>query len=176
MKNFNINFFVLIILCLLFSCKENAKPGTSINSQIDNVIYGNPIKIEITKDKNFLMIIHADTLIRSNGGNTTLFGRIYADLFDKKGLKSSVMYSDSAIVYANSDSIKAFGNVLIESLKGYKLFTDKIILFNNSNLVKSNNDVIFTSSSNDTLYGTGFWSNFDMSNSQIQSPKGSMGK
>ena len=30
------------------------------------------------------MIIHADTLIRENGGNTTLFGRIYADLFDKK--------------------------------------------------------------------------------------------
>ena len=82
------------------------------------------------------------------------------------------MFSDSAIVYTNSDSIKAFGNVLIESLKGYKLITEEIILFNSSNLVKSNNDVIFTSNSNDTLYGTGFWSNFDMSNSQIQSQKG----
>ena len=87
-----------------------------------------------------------------------------------------MMYSDSAIVYTNSDSIKAFGNVLIESLKGYKLITEEIILFNNSNLVKSNNDVIFTSNNNDTLYGTGVWSNFDMSNSQIQSPKGSMSK
>tara|TARA_B100000902_G_scaffold321296_1_gene314169 strand:+ start:468 stop:998 length:531 start_codon:yes stop_codon:yes gene_type:complete len=176
MKNFNINLFVLILLCLFFSCKKNEKPGTSIKTQTDNVIYGNPIKIEITKDENSVMTIHADTLIRLNGGNTTLFGRIYADLFDKKGIKSSMMYSDSAIVYTNSDSIKAFGNVLIESLKGFKLLTDEIILFNNSNLVKSNNDVIFTSNSNDTLYGTGFWSNFDMSNSQIQSPKGSMSK
>ena len=165
MKNFNINLFVLILLCLFFSCKKNEKPGTSIKTQTDNVIYGNPIKIEITKDENSVMTIHA-----------TLFGRIYADLFDKKGVKSSMMYSDTAIVYTNSDSIKAFGNVLIESLKGYKLLTDEIILFNNSNLVKSNNDVIFTSNSNDTLYGTGFWSNFDMSNSQIQSPKGSMSK
>ena len=122
------------------------------------------------------VIAYADTLIRENGGNTTLFGRIYADLFDKEGIKSSMLYSDSAIVYTNSDSIKAFGNVLIESLKGYKLLTDEIILFNNSNLVKSNKDIIFTSNSNDTLYGTGFWSNFDMSNSQIQSPKGSMTK
>ena len=176
MKNFNINLFVLVLLCLFFSCTKNEKPGTSIKTQTDNVIYGNPIKIEITKDENSVMTIHADTLIRSNGGNTTLYGRIYADLFDKKGIKSSMMYSDSAIVYTNSDSIKAFGNVLIESLKGFKLLTNEIILFNNSNLVKSNNDVIFTSNSNDTLYGTGFWSNFDMSNSQIQSPKGSMSK
>jgi LPS export ABC transporter protein LptC len=176
MKNFNKHLFVLVLLCLFFSCKKNTKPGTSIESQIDNVIYGNPIKIEITKDENSVMTIHADTLIRANGGNTTLFGRVYADLFDKEGIKSSMLYSDSAIVYTNSDSIKAFGNVLIESLKGYKLLTDEIILFNNSNLVKSNKDIIFTSNSNDTLYGTGFWSNFDMSNSQIQRPRGSMTK
>ena len=176
MKSFNKYLFILVLLCLFFSCKKNTKPGTSIKTQTDNVIYGNPIKIEITKNENSVMTIHADTLIRENGGNTTLFGRIYADLFDKQGVKSSMMYSDTAIVYTNSDSIKAFGNVLIESLKGYKLLTNEIILFNSSNLVKSNKDVIFTSNSNDTLYGTGFWSNFDMSNSQIQSPKGSMSK
>ena len=176
MKNFSKYIFLLFLPFLSFSCKEDVQPGSSIKSEIDNVIYGNPIKIEITKNENSVMTIHADTLIRANGGNTTLFGRIYADLFDKKGVKSSMMFSDSAIVYTNSDSIKAFGNVLIESLKGYKLITEEIILFNSSNLVKSNNDVIFTSNSNDTLYGTGFWSNFDMSNSQIQSPKGSMSK
>ena len=64
----------------------------------------------------------------------------------------------------------------LDHLKGYKLLTDEIILYNNSNLVKSNKDIIFTSNHNDTLYGIGFWSNFDMSNSQIQSPKGSLGK
>ena len=176
MKSFNKHLLILVLFCLFFSCKKNTKPGTSIKTQTDNVIYGNPIKIEITKNENSVMTIHADTLIRENGGNTTLFGRIYADLFDKQGIKSSMMYSDTAIVYTNSDSIKAFGNVLVESLKGYKLLTNEIILFNSSNLVKSNKDVIFTSNSNDTLYGTGFWSNFDMSNSQIQNPKGSMSK
>ncbi len=176
MKSFNKYFIIIIITLLCFSCKKATKPGSSIKSQIDNVIFGNPIIIDITKNENSVMTIHADTLIRANGGNTTLYGRIYADLFDKTGVKSSIMYSDSAIVYTNSDSIKAFGNVLIESLKGYKLLTDEIILYNNSNLVKSNKDVIFTSNHNDTLYGIGFWSNFDMSNSQIQSPKGSIGK
>ena len=65
------------------------QPGSSIKSEIDNVIYGNPIKIEITKNENSVMTIHADTLIRANGGNTTLFGRIYADLFDKKELNQA---------------------------------------------------------------------------------------
>ena len=176
MKNFSKYIFLVCIPFLSFSCKKDVQPGSSIKSEIDNVIYGNPIKIEITKNENSVMTIHADTLIRANGGNTTLFGRIYADLFDKEGIKSSIMFSDSAIVYTNSDSIRAFGNVLIESLKGFKLITEEIILFNNSKLVKSNKDVIFTSNSNDTLYGKGFWSNFDMTNSQIQSPKGSMSK
>ena len=176
MKNFSKYIFLICIPFLSFSCKKDVQPGSSIKSEIDNVIYGNPIKIEITKNENSVMTIHADTLIRANGGNTTLFGRIYADLFDKEGIKSSIMFSDSAIVYTNSDSIRAYGNVLIESLKGFKLITEEIILFNNSKLVKSNKDVIFTSNSNDTLYGKGFWSNFDMTNSQIQSPKGSMSK
>ena len=176
MKNFSKYIFLICIPFLSFSCKKDVQPGSSIKSEIDNVIYGNPIKIEITKNENSVMTIHADTLIRANGGNTTLFGRIYADLFDKEGIKSSIMFSDSAIVYTNSDSIRAYGNVLIESLKGFKLITEEIILFNNSKLVKSNKDVIFTSNSNDTLYGKGFWSNFDMTSSQIQSPKGSMSK
>lgn len=176
MKNFSKYIFLICMPFLSFSCKKDVQPGSSIKSEIDNVIYGNPIKIEITKNENSVMTIHADTLIRANGGNTTLFGRIYADLFDKEGIKSSIMFSDSAIVYTNSDSIRAYGNVLIESLKGFKLITEEIILFNNSKLVKSNKDVIFTSNSNDTLYGKGFWSNFDMTSSQIQSPKGSMSK
>ena len=48
MKNFSKYFFLMCILFLSFSCKKDAKPGSSIKSEIDNVIYGNPIKIEIT--------------------------------------------------------------------------------------------------------------------------------
>ena len=65
-----------MLLCLTFSCKKDVVPGTSIKSETDNVIYGDPLKIEITKNENSVMTIHADTLIRANGGNTTLFGRI----------------------------------------------------------------------------------------------------
>ena len=74
----------------------------------------------------------------------------------------------------NSDSLKAKGDVFIESVKGLKLFSEELILFNNKKLVRSEKDVIFTSNNNDTLYGTGFWSNFDMTKSQILKPKGTL--
>ena len=50
-----------------------------------------------------------------------MFGGVYADLFDDAGFKSSQMHSDSAIIYNNADSVKAIGNIIVESLKGYKL-------------------------------------------------------
>jgi hypothetical protein len=86
------------------------------------------------------------------------------------------LHSDSAIVYMNSDSVKAYGDVVIKSIKGFKLLSDELILFNNTKLVKSEKDIVFTTDSLDTLYGTGFWSNFDMTKSQILKPKGTLSK
>jgi len=166
----------LYIILFLVSCNSEHKKGSSINDYVDNVIYGEPIQIEISKNNLISMKISSDTLHRHNGGNTVLFGRVYADLFDDNGKKTSELHSDSAIVYMNSDSMKAFGDVLIESIKGYKLFSQELVLFNNTKLVKSEKDVFFTSSNLDTLYGTGFWSNFDMTKSQILKPKGTLSK
>ena len=167
---------ILFLLLLLFSCGENPKKGNSINQYVDNILYGNPVQIEISNNNNISLKINADTLHRYNGGHTILFGRVYADLFDEDGIKTSELHSDTAIVYMNSDSVKAYGDVVIESIKGFKLFSEELILFNDTKLVKSDKDVVFTTSSLDTLYGIGFWSNFDMTKSQILKPKGILSK
>ena len=165
---------IIIIAILLFSCNNDFEKGTSIKTYIDNVIYGNPVRIEISQNDIVSIKINSDTLHQYNKGNTILFGGVYADLFDKNGLKTSELHSDTAIVFNNSDSVKAIGNVLIESIKGFKLYTEEIILYNKTKLIKSTENIMFTSNT-DTLYGIGFWSNFDMTNSQIQNPKGLIG-
>ena len=86
------------------------------------------------------------------------------------------MHSDSAIIFNNSDSVKANGNIIVKSVKGYELITTEILLYNDSKLVHSNKNVLFTTNKNDTLYGTGFWSNFDMSNSKVLKPTGVIGR
>ena len=167
---------LFLILLSLSSCKKESKKGSSISKHIDNVIYGEPIRIEISNNNKISMKISSDTLYKHNEGNTILFGSVYADLFDKDGIKTSELHSDTAIVYINSDSLKAIGDVLIESIKGFKLFSEELIIFNNTKLVKSGKDIVFTSNDRDTLYGTGFWSNFDMTESQILKPQGTLSK
>ena len=164
--------FICLALLLIAGCGKEIKKGSSISEHVDNVIYGNPIRIEISNNNKISIKINADSLYQPNEGNTFLYGNVYADLFDDEGIKTSELHSDVAIVYMNSDSLKAKGDVFIESTKGLKLFSDELILFNDKKLVKSDKDVMFTSNSEDTLYGTGFWSNFDMTKSQIIKPKG----
>ena len=167
---------ILLLIIFFISCSEETRKGTSISNHIDNVIYGDPVRIEISNKDKISIKITSDTLYKYNDGNTILFGSVYADLFDEAGVKTSELHSDTAIVYMNSDSVKAYGDVLIESTKGFKLFSEELILFNNTKLVKSEKDIVFATSSGDTLYGTGFWSNFDMTKSQIIEPRGKLSK
>ena len=165
----------LLLFCLFISgcAKDRDEPSKSIYSYIDNKIAGDPIRIEIYKNEKPSINIESDSLYRYNEGNTILFGGVYADLFDDEGDQTSVMYSDSAIIFNKSDSVRAIGKVLVESLKGFKLYAHEIILYNDIKLVKSEGNIMFTSDG-DTLYGKGFWSNFDMTKSQILKPIGEM--
>ena len=164
---------IILPLLLLLSCNKDLKnQGTSIVNYIDNEIIGSPLKIEISEDDKISIKIQSDTLYKYKNGNIIMFGGVYADLFDSKGIKSSEMHSDTAIIFNNSDSVKAFGNIEIESIRGSKLLTTEIVLYNDVKLVHTNKDVIFTSNKKDTLHGKGFWSNYDMSNSKILKPIG----
>ena len=164
---------IILPLLFLLSCnKDLENQGTSIVNYIDNEIIGSPLKIEISEDDKISIKIQSDTLYKYKNGNIIMFGGVYADLFDSKGIKSSEMHSDSAIIFNNSDSVKAFGNIEIESIRGSKLLTTEIVLYNDVKLVHTNKDVIFTSNKKDTLHWKGFWSNYDMSNSKILKPIG----
>ena len=162
-----------MLLFLFLSCDDKLeRAGSSVSDYVDNEIIGNPIVIEIFDLEKTSMKIQSDTLHKYNSGSTVMFGGVYADLFDDLGKKSSEMHSDTAIIYNNSDSVRANGNIIIKSIRGYTLYTSEIILYNDTKLVYSNKDVIFTSDRNDTLYGQGFWSNYDMSNFKILKPMG----
>ena len=114
----------LIFCVLLLSCnKETPVVGTeSIHSIIDNRIAGEPLQIEISKNEKLSIYIESDFLNKHNEGNTLLYGGVYSDLYDDFGAKTSEMYSDTAIIFNNSDSMKAKGNVKIESVNQNNLF------------------------------------------------------
>ena len=171
-----LNNFILILL--LYSCQENIdfqKNKESIYDYNSDEILGSPVRISISEGNADIYKIVSDTLLDSLG-NILLYGGVGIEVFDKKGKKTNDVFSDRAIVYTNSDSMSAYGNVMaVSALNGYRLYTKKIILYNDTKLVKSNNEVLFVQG-NDSLRGIGFWSDFDMVNCKIDKPIGSIEK
>ena len=109
-------------------------------------------------------------------GNVILLGDVAIEVFDDEGNKTNDIFSKRAIVYSQTDSMSAFGNVkIISAATGDQLFTEKIVLYNTTQSVVSKNKVLFINGG-DSLRGIGFWSDFDMENWRIEKPIGSITK
>ena len=168
----------LLLILLLYSCQENIDFQNNKESIYDynkDEISGDPIRINILEGSTDIYKILSDTLLDSLG-NILLYGGVGIEVFDQEGNKTNDVFSDRAIVYSESDSMSAYGNVMaVSALNGYRLYTKKIILYNDTKLVKSNHEVLFVQG-NDSLRGIGFWSDFDMVNWKIDKPIGSIEK
>ena len=173
MKNL-LNRLLLLFLLLLCSCQEETfleKNKNSIYHYNSDEIVGDPIRINIFEGNVNIYKIASDTLLDSLG-NTVLYGGVGIQVFNEEGKKTNDVFSDKAIVYSDSDSMSAYGNVMaVSALNGYRLYTEKIMLYNDTKSVKSNNEVLFVQG-NDSLRGIGFWSDFDMVNCKIDKPIG----
>ena len=99
-------------------------------------------------------------------------GSVVADFYNDTGEYRSTLYSDSAIVEKISNNLRALGNVRVVSDSGYTLFSDEVFWNNQYKLVTSSDSVTFTNSNLDTLYGVGFESDMDLTNSKIYKPYG----
>ena len=167
-----------LLILLLYSCQENIdfhKNKESIYDYNTDEISGDPIRISISEGSADIYKILSDTLLDSLG-NILLYGGVGIEVFDQEGNKTNDVFSDRAIVYSESDSMSAYGNVMaVSALNGYRLYTKKIILYNDTKLVKSNDEVLFVQG-DDSLRGIGFWSDFDMINCKIDKPIGSIKK
>ncbi len=160
-------FFILFLL----SCgNENLDIPAKAYSGYDNEIL-NP-KISIYQEKHMVIYSIAERLLKNENEDALLIGNVVADFFSDTGLHRSTLYSDSAVVEKISNNLKALGNVKVVSDSGYTLFSNEIYWNNQYKLVTSNDSVVFTNSLNDTLYGVGFESDMDLTNSKIYKPYG----
>ena len=160
-------FFILFLL----SCdNRNSEVSAKAYSGYDNEI-SNP-KISIYQEKHRVIYSIADKLLKNEGEDATLAGKVISNFFNEEGLHVSTLYSDSAIIENFSNNLTAFGNVRVVSDSGYTLLSNRILWNNQYKLVTSKDSVIFTNSFNDTLYGIGFESDIDLTHSKIYKPFG----
>ena len=116
---------LILLLLLLLSCNvdENNSNVKSIYDYNEEIL-GEPINIIISESEKVIYGIKSDKLVDSLG-NVILLGDVAIEVFDDDGNKTNDIFSKRAIVYNQTDSMSAFGNVkIISAATGDQLLTE----------------------------------------------------
>ena len=131
------------------------------------------VEITLTKKGNITAKIKSEILKKNNQSlQLELFDNVNVDLFDENFQQKSLIKSQSAMVNEKENRIKAYGSVVVISDDGKILMTDSLTWDNNSDKIYTDANLEFITSDSDTLYGTGFKSNIDLTNWNILQPRG----
>ena len=131
------------------------------------------VEITLTKKGNVTAKIKSEVLKKNNQSlQLEWFDNVNVDLFDENFKQKSLIKSQSAIVNEKENKIKAYGSVVVISDDGKILMTDSLTWDNNSDKIYTDANLEFITSDSDTLYGTGFKSNIDLTNWNILQPRG----
>ena len=131
------------------------------------------VEITLTKKGNVTAKIKSEVLKKNNQSlQLELFDNVNVDLFDENFQQKSLIKSQSAMVNEKENKIKAYGSVVVISNDGKIIMTDSLTWDNNSDKIYTDANLEFITSDSDTLYGTGFKSNIDLTNWNILQPRG----
>ena len=165
-----INLYLLILI-LFFGCSSNDEVDVNLSSlTYDNEIY-NP-QISIYQNERVVISATSKKLLKDEGKDALLSGMVKSKFFNEDGNHISTLYSDSATIENITNNLKAFGNVKVISDSGFILLSNRILWNNQYKLVTSQDSVIFTTPSEDTLYGIGFESDIDLTHAKVYKPFG----
>tara|TARA_E500000178_G_scaffold355868_1_gene430233 strand:- start:3702 stop:4232 length:531 start_codon:yes stop_codon:yes gene_type:complete len=168
-------FKKLTIFSILFlaSCSKNDtldEISKDVHDQLST-----SIEITLTKKGNITATINSEILKKNNQSlQLELYDNVNVNLFDENFEHKSLIKSQSAIVNEKENRMKAYGNVIVTSNDGKILMTDSLSWDNNSDKIYTNSNLEFITSDTDTLYGTGFESNIDLTDWNILKPRGSI--
>ena len=168
-------FKKLTIFSILFlaSCSKNDtldEISKDVHDQLST-----SVEITLTKKGNITATINSEILKKNNQSlQLELYDNVNVNLFDENFEHKSLIKSQSAIVNEKENRMKAYGNVIVTSNDGKILMTDSLSWDNNSDKIYTNSNLEFITSDTDTLYGTGFESNIDLTDWNILKPRGSI--
>ena len=157
----------------LASCSKNDTLDEISKDVHDQLSTG--VEITLTKKGNITATINSKILKKNNQSlQLELYDNVNVNLFDENFEHKSLIKSQSAIVNEKENRMKAYGNVIVTSNDGKILMTDSLSWDNNSDKIYTNSNLEFITSDTDTLYGTGFESNIDLTDWNILKPRGSI--
>ena len=167
--------YYLLLFFILISCSKSYKAEESLTDIHDQLSVD--VEITLTEKGNIKALIKSKLLERNdNNLELKLTDNVNVDLYDDNYQHSSLITSNYAFVSETENKVNAFGDVIVAADNGQQLWTDSLLWDNKADKIFTNASLTFISGNLDTLYGTGFESNIDLTNWKITKPRGSINK
>lgn len=165
--------YYLILFFILISCSRSYQVEESLDDIHDQLSVD--VEITLTEQGNIKAIIKSKFLERNNENlELRLTDEVNVDLYDDSYQHTSLITSNYAFVSEKENKINAFGDVVVAADNGQQLWTDSLLWDNKADKIFTDASLTFISGNFDTLYGTGFESNIDLTNWKITKPRGSI--
>ncbi|MDC0594093.1 LPS export ABC transporter periplasmic protein LptC [Candidatus Marinimicrobia bacterium] len=165
--------YYLLLFFILTSCSRSYEAEATLNDLHDQLSVD--VEITLTEKGNIKALIKSKLLERNdNSLELKLTDNVNVDLYDDNYQHSSLITSNYAFVSETENKINAFGDVIVAADNGQQLWTDSLLWDNKADKIFTNASLTFISGNLDTLYGTGFESNIDLTNWKITKPRGSI--
>ena len=165
--------YYLLLFFILISCSRSYQNDTSVEDIHDQL--STNVEITLTEKGNIKALIKSRLLERNNENlELKLTDNVNVDLYDDNYEHTSLITSNYAFVSETENRIDAFGDVVVAADNGQQLWTDSLLWDNKADKISTDATLTFISENFDTLYGTGFESNIDLTDWKITKPRGSI--
>lgn len=162
-----IALWVIVVLFLLFSCKEETKTGSLSTSEADSIAFMSTYGVNtlISDSGRISYKIEAEEWHMYDKRNPPYWAferGIYLEKYDDSLRIETTLRSDTAYYYDKLGLWQLFGNVRITTAKGEKIYTPKLFWSSDSGRIYSDS-YIKIEQHDQITEGIGFSSNQDMS-------------
>lgn len=162
-----IALWVIVVLFLLFSCKEETKTDSLSTSEADSIAFMSTYGVNtlISDSGRISYKIEAEEWHMYDKRNPPYWAfekGIYLEKYDDSLRVETTLRSDTAYYYDKLGLWQLFGNVRITTAKGEKIYTPKLFWSSDSGRIYSDS-YIKIEQHDQITEGIGFSSNQDMS-------------
>lgn len=165
-RSTTIALWVIVVLFLLFSCKEEVKTASLSTAEADSIAFMSTYGVStiISDSGRISCKVEAEEWHMFEKRNPPYWAfekGIYLEKYDDSLMVETTLRSDTAYYYDKQGLWQLFGNVRITTAKGEKIFTNKLFWSSDSGHIYSDS-YIKIEQRDQVTEGIGFSSNQNM--------------
>ena len=163
---------LILVLPFIFTCEREEPVYVEENVEVpDQEMWNSSVKVS-HKGRTEAIVKYGHMERYSKRSVSYFDDGLVIDFFNSDGEHASKLTANRGEMKEKSNDVKAMGNVVVISDSGVTLHTEELYYDEKRDLIISNVEVMITTADGDTLYGKGFESNAEFTETTILEPHG----